>query len=105
MRTSGAASMLQLWKTLNYAGSEHISQFFHREHVSASMAAAVDPTSNGPTAMGARLSQCSSAVKRRHDHSNFSKRNHLIGACLSFRRFRPLSSWQEAWWNEGRHGS
>jgi hypothetical protein len=43
------------------------------------------------------------AVKRHNDdHSNSYKRTHLVGAGLQFQRFHPLSSWQEAWWGEGR---
>jgi hypothetical protein len=33
------------------------------------------------------------------------KRKHLIGACLQFQRFSPLSSKQGSWRHEGRHGA
>ena len=37
-------------------------------------------------------------MKRHHDHSKSYKRKHLIGACLEFLKFSPLSSWLGAWW-------
>jgi hypothetical protein len=51
------------------------------------------------------VSQCSIAVKRRHDHDKSSKGKNLIGAGLQFQRFSPLSSWWEAWQHAGRHGA
>jgi hypothetical protein len=33
------------------------------------------------------------------------KLKHLIGADLPFRTFSTLSSWQESWQPEGRHGT
>jgi hypothetical protein len=30
---------------------------------------------------------------------------HFTGAGLQVQRFRPLSSWWEAWWHVGRHGA
>jgi hypothetical protein len=32
-----------------------------------------------------------------HDHSNFYKGKHLIGASLQFNKFSSLASWPEAW--------
>jgi hypothetical protein len=42
------------------------------------------------------------AVKRHHDHSNYYKEQHLIGAGLKFQRFSTLSSRQEAMAFPGR---
>ena len=33
------------------------------------------------------------------------KKKHLIGVCLQFQKFSPLSSWQEAWQCTGQHGT
>jgi hypothetical protein len=43
------------------------------------------------------LSQCSVAVKRRHDHSNSYKGTHFIVDWLQLQRFSSLSSW----WGHG----
>ena len=45
------------------------------------------------------------AVKRHHDQDNSYKGQHLIWAGLLILRFRPLSSWQEAWQCPGRPGA
>jgi hypothetical protein len=45
------------------------------------------------------------AVERYRDQGTSYKRQHLIGACLQFQRFSPLSSWQEAWQYDSRHGA
>ena len=45
------------------------------------------------------------AVKRYHYQDNSYKGKHLIGAGLQFQRYRPLSSWQEAWQQAGKHGA
>ena len=44
-------------------------------------------------------------VKRQHDQGNYCKGQHLIGAGLQIQRFNPLSSWQETWQGQGRHGA
>ena len=44
-------------------------------------------------------------MKKHHDRSNSYKENHLIRARLQIQRFSPLSSFQEAWWCAGRHGT
>ena len=49
--------------------------------------------------------QCSTAVKRHHDHDNSYNRKRLIGAGLQFQRFNSLLSWWEAWRHPGRHGA
>lgn len=51
------------------------------------------------------LSQRSIAVKRRHEHSNSYKGNHLIRAFLQFQRFSFLSSGRRMWWHRGRLGA
>jgi len=50
------------------------------------------------------LTQCPIALKRHHDHSNFYKGKHLIGAGLQVQRFSPWSSWQNME-RAGRHGA
>ena len=44
-------------------------------------------------------------MKRHCEQGNSSKGKHLTGASLQFQRFRPVSSWQEAWQRAGRHGA
>lgn len=51
------------------------------------------------------LYQCSNSMERHQDQSSSYKRMHLIGTGLQFQGFSPLSSWQEAWWNDGRNGA
>jgi hypothetical protein len=51
------------------------------------------------------LSQYSIALKTHHDHCNSYKGHHLIGVCLQFQRFSPLSSWWEAWQLAGGQGA
>ena len=51
------------------------------------------------------LVRVSIVVKRHHDQGNSYKGKHLVGAGLQFQRFRPLSSWWEAWQHAGRHGA
>lgn len=38
-------------------------------------------------------------------NGKFYKGKHLVGACLQFQKFRPLSSWEEAWQQAGRHSA
>lgn len=45
------------------------------------------------------------AVNGHHNQGNSYKEQHLIGAGLQILRFSPLSSWREAWWHLGRHGT
>ena len=51
------------------------------------------------------LVRVSISVKRRCDHGNSYKGQHLIGAGFQVQRFSPLSSRQEAWQRLGRHGA
>ena len=43
------------------------------------------------------------SCERHHDQGNSYRGQHLIGAGLQGRRFRPLSSLQQAWQCPGRH--